>query len=184
MSNAYLTEVVFPSNAQFYPVFSATSTAPFSSSFLLPSPSLLPPFSSSSLAMSTSIAVSSSSASISASTPATATGSNPTHAPFNYVFRCGGVGYFAWLEGEGWGTLPGEMVTGAGAGVVGEGTGRKGRKGRKGKGGEDDREGGGNPNWFPLEHFGKAMAGTGSWEALGVVLHGSATVGKTSEPWT
>ncbi|KAJ7348099.1 O-methyltransferase [Mycena albidolilacea] len=171
-SSAYLTEAVFPGNARLYPASSAASSS------LLPSPSMSPPFSSSSSAMalgvsssvnkSTSAATASSSASTAASTPATATGSDPTRAPFNYAFGCGGVGYFAWLEGEGWGAAPGEVR----AGVVGEGMGRNGGKGRTGKGGEEDREGGGNPNRFRLERFGKAMAGTGSWEAPGAVLHG------------
>jgi hypothetical protein len=90
---------------------------------------------------------------------ATATGSDPTRAPFNYTFGCGGVGYFAWLEGEGWSAAPGE---------VGVGVGRKGGKGRNEKVWKGDKEGSGNPNpnRFRLERFGKAMVGTGSWEAF------------------
>ncbi|KAJ7434528.1 O-methyltransferase, partial [Mycena galericulata] len=61
---------------------------------------------------------------------------DPTRAPFNHAFGCGGVGYFAWLEGEGWAAAAH------------------------------------NPNRFRLERFGRAMAGTGSWEAPGAVLHG------------
>ncbi|KAJ7712787.1 hypothetical protein B0H14DRAFT_3523740 [Mycena olivaceomarginata] len=42
----------------------------------------------------------------------TATGSDPTRAPFNYAFGCGGVGYFAWLVGsERSGAAPGRSVS-------------------------------------------------------------------------
>ncbi|KAJ7694898.1 S-adenosyl-L-methionine-dependent methyltransferase, partial [Mycena rosella] len=58
---------------------------------------------------------------------------DPTRAPFNYAFGCGGVGYFA---------ANGKTTASP------------------------------NPNRFRLERFGKAMAGTGSWEAPGAVLHG------------
>ncbi|KAK7052486.1 O-methyltransferase [Favolaschia claudopus] len=77
-------------------------------------------------------------------TKSSTSGSDPTRAPFNYAFGCEGVGYFGWLEGEGW---TGEM----------------------GGGGGDE---GVNPNQFRLERFGKAMAGTGGWEAPGAVLQG------------
>ncbi|KAJ7348063.1 hypothetical protein DFH08DRAFT_960419 [Mycena albidolilacea] len=121
-SSAYLTEVVFPGNARLYPASSASSSPSLSSSSLLPSPSPSSPPSSSSSSYSptaldisssanesTSISMTSSNPSTAPSATATATGSDPTSAPFNYAFGRGGVGYFAWLEGEGWSAAPGEV---------------------------------------------------------------------------
>lgn len=90
-----------------------------------------------------------------ASTAAARSNSDPTRAPFNRAFACGGVGYFAWLEGEG---------------CTQAGTGLEGQK-EKEKGGA----GSGNPNRFRLERFGRAMSGTGNWEAPGAVLQGEAS---------
>ncbi|KAJ6461096.1 O-methyltransferase [Mycena sanguinolenta] len=134
-SSAYLTEAIFPGNARLYPVSTTPSSIPAGSSS-----------GASGLSTSTS----------STNTPSATTiaGSDPTRAPFNYAFGCGGVGYFAWLEGEGW------AEEGKDGGIS------KTRSG--GAAGKTPT----NPNRFRLERFGKAMAGTGSWEAPGAVLHG------------
>ncbi|KAJ7263048.1 hypothetical protein C8J57DRAFT_1719238 [Mycena rebaudengoi] len=127
---------------------------------------------------------------------------DPTCAPFNYAFGCRGVGYFGWLEGEGWAdsaagsaadgsaraggtgagaggssTSAGSSSTSAGAGVRRART--KSGGGASGKHGDGKVDGSAsgsapqeNPNRFRLERFGKAMAGTGSWEAPGAVLQG------------
>ena len=41
-----------------------------------------------------------------------------------------------------------------------------------------------NPNQFRLERFGKAMSGTGSWEAPGAVLSGTCEVWSTLRIYT
>ncbi|KAJ7244419.1 hypothetical protein B0H12DRAFT_1129472 [Mycena haematopus] len=147
-SSAYLTEAVFPGNARLYP----SSATP---------PSVPAGLSTGDLSTSSNVTGSVSKSTSTASATTTTSGSDPTRAPFNYAFGCGGVGYFAWLEGEGW--------TGAGEGKPADGD----------RGKSKSHDGGGeagmtpaNPNRFRLERFGKAMAGTGSWEAPGAVLHG------------
>ncbi|KAJ7821681.1 hypothetical protein B0H14DRAFT_3471315 [Mycena olivaceomarginata] len=144
-SSAYLTEAVFPGNARLYPASSAASAAPLSSS---------------------------SSATALGTTRRRQREATPRGAPFNYAFGCGGVGYFAWLEGEGWARRRGRWVPALERGRWGRA--RGGTVGRAGpeRVGKNGREGGRNPNRFRMERFGQAMAGTGSWEAPGAVLHG------------
>ncbi|KAF8995998.1 hypothetical protein BDQ17DRAFT_1330195 [Cyathus striatus] len=77
-----------------------------------------------------------------------------THqAPFCYAFDTikTGTGYFGWLEGETKDNDQAEGRTSMDFAVKAEHP---------------------NPNRFRLERFGKAMSGTGSWEAPGAVLHG------------
>lgn len=57
------------------------------------------------------------------------------------------------MEGEGWGSNPNRGDTNSNRG-------------------DTNPHPNPNPNRFRLERFGKAMAGTGSWEAPGAVLHG------------
>ncbi|KAF7377920.1 O-methyltransferase [Mycena sanguinolenta] len=131
-SSAYLTEAIFPGNARLCPASTPSSLSAGSSTGDSGT-------SSNSLSKSTNNA---------ASTP---TGSDPTRAPFNYAFGCGGVGYFAWLEGEGWAE--------EGRRAEDEGNGEKSKAGSGGGGGGGKTPT--NPNRFRLERFGKAMAGTG-----------------------
>ncbi|KAJ7171095.1 O-methyltransferase [Mycena filopes] len=188
-SSAYLTEAVFPGAARLYPVgcaspsFTTTATTPAltdaGANVVLPS---------------------NANANTKVGVPRTSLtsglhidGADPTRAPFNYAFGCGGVGYFAWLEGEGW-VRPGlgpappsappapdqradaalPSPTSPNPNPMTLGTMRNGSGARKSadevKGGNGDAEG--NPNQFRLERFGKAMTGTGSWEVPGAVLHG------------
>jgi hypothetical protein len=65
------------------------------------------------------------------------------------------------LEGEGWGGRGSDTKTVA--------TNRGDTNPNPNRG---DTNPNSNPNRFRLERFGKAMAGTGSWEAPGAVLHG------------
>ncbi|TFK34695.1 hypothetical protein BDQ12DRAFT_689414 [Crucibulum laeve] len=80
-------------------------------------------------------------------------GQEPTQAPFCYAFDTvkSGTGYFGWLEGEtgGFGKIEGRASMDFAV-----------------------KAGAANPNRFRLERFGKAMSGTGSWEAPGAVLNG------------
>ncbi|KAF8218100.1 hypothetical protein K438DRAFT_2006988 [Mycena galopus ATCC 62051] len=196
-SSAYLTEAVFPGNARLYPSSSSASLSPLSllvsasaSSFAssasgssLPSPSSpsSPSFTSPYDADSNTNASPLSKRLSTGSNPLTSStgtssssGADPTRAPFNYAFGCGGVGYFAWLEGEGWG---GAEVGEVGGGAVGGIPAAVGGKNKLGSAGAGAGVGAKtqpslNPNRFRLERFGKAMAGTGSWEAPGAVLHG------------
>ncbi|KAJ7910449.1 O-methyltransferase-domain-containing protein [Mycena leptocephala] len=162
-SSAYLTEAVFPGAARLYPAGSGSglgsgSGSPASPAASLPSPLSASTGSSGSLSASTSSLNASTSLNTSTSTTSTNTstsGADPTRAPFNYAFGCGGVGYFAWLEGEGWG-----------------GRGDANSNPNRGDTNPNLGDTNPNPNRFRLERFGKAMAGTGSWEALGAVLHG------------
>ncbi|KAJ7202040.1 O-methyltransferase [Mycena pura] len=131
-SSAYLTEAVFPGAARLYPDIERPSGAAASAK----------------AANAGGLAV----------IPA---GSDPTRAPFNYAFGCSGVGYFAWLEGEGWPPSAEQQ--------------RKSGHRPDGKPSAHDTQGprsDANPNQFRLERFGKAMAGTGNWEVPGAVLHG------------
>ncbi|KAJ6555119.1 O-methyltransferase [Mycena vulgaris] len=166
-SSAYLTEAVFPGVARLYagaedaPIANASASSPsFSTPTVALSPNPAP-----NATVNANAGQSTPNATASASQ-----GSDPTRAPFNYAFGCGGVGYFAWLEGEGW-------EAGAGAGVHGAKAGERVDKAQEAGGkaktdGKTGGEGTQNPNRFRLERFGKAMAGTGSWEAPGAVLHG------------
>ncbi|KAF7324950.1 Ich1 protein [Mycena kentingensis (nom. inval.)] len=152
-SSAYLTEAVFPGARRVYPDL---ERSPSSTS----SPSVAP-----------------------ASTlPAH---SDPTRAPFNHAFGCAGVGYFAWLEGEG--CRPGEKEKEKEAEGKKPASGHRRLRSIGGSGASNSSSGSippkpttanantpppptRNPNQFRLERFGKAMAGTGSWEAPGAVL--------------
>ncbi|KAF7303632.1 O-methyltransferase [Mycena indigotica] len=114
--------------------------------------------------------------------------SDPTRAPFNHAFGCAGVGYFAWLEGEG---CVSEVE------VAKDHPKKNGHRRLRSIGGSTTSTSSSgsiplplplkpssspqpapppqiasNPNQFRLERFGKAMAGTGSWEAPGAVLAG------------
>ncbi|KAJ7910454.1 O-methyltransferase [Mycena leptocephala] len=102
------------------------------------------------------------------STSTNTSGADPTRAPFNYAFGCGGVGYFAWLEGEGWGGRGGDTKPVA----TNRGDTNSNRGDTNPNRGDKNPNPNPNPNRFRLERFGKAMAGTGSWEAPGAVLHG------------
>ncbi|KAJ7080600.1 O-methyltransferase [Mycena belliarum] len=160
-SSAYLTEAVFPGAARVFPRFTWTDSGS------------MPVF---------DHALSADTGAPSATTPRLNAGSDPTHAPFNYAFGCGGVGYFGWLEGEGW--EAGESRGNGGANGIGNGWTGKGANTQAhshGSGAAGPRVPASqpptsnstpNPNRFRLERFGKAMAGTGSWEAPGAVLHG------------
>ncbi|KAJ6551774.1 hypothetical protein B0H19DRAFT_1297609 [Mycena capillaripes] len=149
-SSAYLTEAVFPGAARLYPAGFLSSGASSSTSSTLSTTST---------------------GSLSAST--SSTGSDPTRAPFNYAFGCGGVGYFGWLEGEGWGAPAPVSGVGldSGAGNVRKEDANVRKEGGDGNAKKEESPNP-NPNRFRLERFGKAMAGTGSWEAPGAVLHG------------
>ncbi|KAJ7769225.1 hypothetical protein DFH07DRAFT_1007117 [Mycena maculata] len=162
-SSAYLTEAVFPGCPTARGLASPTAaTFPLSASSLSSSTSTSPSFSSNatSTAAGTSISIPNT------GPPSTKSGNtepltDPTRAPFNYAFGCGGVGYFAWLEGEG--------CPSSASASTSNSTEKGGRKDEKEKGGKD-----GNPNRFRLERFGRAMSGTGSWEAPGAVLQGAS----------
>ncbi|KAF7368821.1 O-methyltransferase [Mycena venus] len=162
-SSAYLTEAVFPGNERLYPIGLATPP---------PTPNAAASFSAS-LSASTSSSSSSGLAVSTNSIASTSTiGSDPTRAPFNYAFGCGGVGYFGWLEGEGWASPATALSAGVGA-STGTTTSNATSEGKgKSKVVEEEPVPSANSNRFRLERFGKAMAGTGSWEAPGAVLHG------------
>ncbi|KAJ7449160.1 O-methyltransferase, partial [Mycena latifolia] len=155
-SSAYLTEAVFSGAARVYPRLTPSGPA----------------------SMRNASAPNSNTGAMNgaASTPNNGAGSDPTHAPFNYAFGCGGVGYFGWLEGEGWGAGSAPVYTGSGGGGSGGGGAAvHGGRNAHGQGKANDKSSANsnpNPNRFRLERFGKAMAGTGSWEAPGAVLHG------------
>ncbi|KAJ7062071.1 hypothetical protein C8F01DRAFT_1136350 [Mycena amicta] len=95
--------------------------------------------------------------------------SDPTRAPFNHAFGCAGVGYFAWLEGEGCSSPSSSRM---------DPTKKTGHRRLRSVGGSatstssSGSASAANPNQFRLERFGKAMAGTGNWEAPGAVLAG------------
>ncbi|KAJ7023063.1 O-methyltransferase [Mycena alexandri] len=212
-SSAYLTEAVFPGQARLYPP--GWSSPRFAPAHASPAPGYN--------------AGPNGCGANASLTHAHIDGADPTRAPFNYAFGCGGVGYFAWLEGEGWASasasailadssasisawnrknegeagrggqttlaplsplspsLPVDAATAVRGGKNANGdrrenevVGEVGAGGVRGAVGGTGMSGGGdrhrhrhpNPNQFRLERFGKAMAGTGSWEAPGAVLHG------------
>ncbi|KAJ7143712.1 hypothetical protein C8R44DRAFT_845906 [Mycena epipterygia] len=185
-SSAYLTEAVLPGAARLYG--GAASGNAGINGTIISAPST-GGASASGTPMSTSTSATPPTATLTTST-STGAGSDPTRAPFNYAFGCGGVGYFAWLEGEGWGAGAGaemglsgtQMGTDAWMGT-GAQMGRNGNTSTRTRTGIDaststqteanaKRKADANPNRFRLERFGKAMAGTGSWEAPGAVLNG------------
>ncbi|KIK63987.1 hypothetical protein GYMLUDRAFT_57032 [Collybiopsis luxurians FD-317 M1] len=117
-------------------------------------------------------------------------GREPTRAPFNYAFGCEGVGFFGWLEGEGIdgkhvngpsrneGFIPGVVTPVAGTMAHKRGTSSIGKKADMYSTGKhidkpQTPDPLANPNRFRLERFGKAMTGTGCWEAPGAVLNAS-----------
>ncbi|KAJ7796023.1 O-methyltransferase [Mycena olivaceomarginata] len=154
-SSAYLTEAVFPGNARLYPASSAASDC---SALLLS----LPPRSAAAAPGFRREAAA-----------ATATGSDPTRAPFNYAFGCGGRRVLCVVGRGGDGARRrGRWVPALERGRMGEGAGRNGGKGRTGKGRGRWTGKEAEPESVPAGALWKAMAGTGSWEAPGAVLHG------------
>ncbi|KAJ7653148.1 O-methyltransferase [Mycena polygramma] len=155
-SSAYLTEAVFPGAARLYPPGSGLDLNPRTTTTTTGTGTRI----------STGTTLNTNNGSVNAG----GAGNDPTRAPFNYAFGCGGVGYFGWLEGEGCGagvsgvaSIPGAAVNGR----IGE---RK--SSASGDATPPTTTSNPNPNRFRLERFGKAMKGTGSWEAPGAVLHG------------
>ncbi|KAF7304344.1 Ich1 protein [Mycena chlorophos] len=155
-SSAYITEAVFPDAAKIYPELerSLTARSPISTT---------------------------------ATTTTLPAHSDPTRSPFNHAFGCAGVGYFAWLEGEGCTAQEDDPKQDEPPPPAPKKSHRRlrsfgGSTSSSEKTPPPPKPGSShsvvltspkvNPNQFRLERFGKAMAGTGSWEAPGAVLAG------------
>ncbi|CAK5276538.1 unnamed protein product [Mycena citricolor] len=117
-------------------------------------------------------------------------GESPTRAPFNLAFGCEGIGYFGWLEGEGLAGRPNPSASPPPPPPVPIAPLQHARMRLKSLSGHSRKssvdvkalaqaqttpapsEPRPNPNSFRLERFGKAMAGTASWESPGSVFQG------------
>ncbi|TFK23982.1 hypothetical protein FA15DRAFT_694701 [Coprinopsis marcescibilis] len=108
----------------------------------------------------------------------------PTLTPFCFAFGTArrGIDYFGWLEGEGASSIehhfdPGaEMGIGSvyspALGITESFSDAHGNADLQSPGSTSELLPVENPNRFRLERFGKAMSGTGSWEAPGAVFNG------------